>query len=489
MNLSGRHTFSNARISDILGYSLDEFIQMDLLALVHQEDAQEIEAKLPDLISEKRGWRGWVIRWQHRNGNYRFLESNANPILNETGELVGFRGVDRDITERKKAEDERLLIEKQLLQTQKLESLGVLAGGIAHDFNNILTAIKGNISFTRMNLDASQLAFEPLARAEKAVNKAAVLARQLLAFSKGGEPLKKPISARQAVIDAVSLALSGSNVEAVVDLPADLQAINADEGQISQAFNNIIINAVQAMPGGGKLTISAKNSALATGNSLGLAAGNYVAITFTDEGCGIAAEEIGSIFDPYFTTKEGGSGIGLASTYAIIKKHSGHISVSSALNSGTTFTILIPACGEPLHEEVHEAKVSAVVHGNQSILVLDDDEMVRELAEITLKRFGYAVTCCDNGATAVSLYRSAFADGLPFSLVIMDLTIPGGMGGIEAARQILAFDPEAKLIVSSGYSEDPVMANFSEYGFCAALEKPYNVEEIIRILVTEGSGD
>lgn len=482
MNLSGRHTFSNARISEILGYSLDEFMQMDLSSLVHQEDWQEIEARLPQLIAEKSGWRGWVIRWRHQNGNYRFLESDANPILNDTGDLVGFRGVDRDITERKEAEDERLIIEKQLLQAQKLESLGVLAGGIAHDFNNILTAIKGNISFTRMNLDISQPAYVPLVTAEKAVNKAAALAKQLLSFSKGGEPIKKPISARQAVIDAVSLALSGSNVEAVVDLPADLLAINADEGQISQAFNNLIINAVQAMPGGGKLTISARNSAIGEGNSLGLAAGNYVEIAFTDEGCGIAAEEIGKIFDPYFTTKEGGNGIGLASTYAIVKKHAGHISVSSALNAGTSFTILIPGCGEPLPEEAPGAKDTAVVPGNHSILVLDDDEMVRELAEITLKRFGYGVTCCDNGATAISLYRSAFAEGVPFSLVIMDLTIPGGMGGIEAARQILAIDPEAKLIVSSGYSEDPVMANFAEYGFCAALEKPYSVEEIISIL-------
>lgn len=488
MDLSGKHTFSNTRISDILGYSIDDFLTMELLELVHEEDRQEVEAKLPQLISEKSGWRGWVLRWRHKDGSYKFLESDAHPILNESGELVGFRGVDRDITERKKAEDERLIFEQQLLQAQKLESLGVLAGGIAHDFNNILTAIMGNISYARMDLDASQHAYEPLLRAEKAVKRAAALAKQLLVFSSGGKPVKKLISVRQSVNEAVSLVLSGSSVEAIVDLPADLHTINADEGQMSQAFNNIIINAVQAMPNGGKLTVSARNAAITEGNSHGLPAGDYVEIAFTDEGCGIAGEDLERIFDPYFTNKAGGSGLGLSSTYAIIKNHGGHIAVSSSLDMGTTFTILIPGCAEPVNEELKEAPAPAEAQGVYSILVMDDDEMVSELAEITLKRFGYAVVCCDNGAAAVSLYRSAREKGMPFSLVIMDLTIPGGMGGLEAARQILAFDPEAQLIVSSGYSDDPVMANFSDYGFCAALEKPYNVEEITGILQRTKSG-
>jgi signal transduction histidine kinase/ActR/RegA family two-component response regulator len=427
-----------------------------------------------------------VVRWRHKDGSYRYLESDANPVLDESGELVGYRGVDRDITERKKAEDDRLLFEQQLLQSQKLESLGVLAGGIAHDFNNILTAILGNISYARMDLDASQRAYDPLVRAEKAVKKAAGLAKQLLAFSKGGEPLKKMISVRESVHDAVSLVLSGSSVEAVIDLPPDLHAINADEGQINQAFSNIIINAVQAMAEGGKLAISARNTAIVEGNSFGLPPGDYVDISFADEGCGIAPEDMGRIFDPYFTNKEDGSGLGLATTYAIIKKHGGHIAVNSSPGRGTTFTILIPGCADPVHEEAQEAPAADDARGGYSILVLDDDEMVRELAEITLKRFGYTVTCCDNGAAAVSLYRAARAHGSPFSLVVMDLTIPGGMGGIEAARQILAFDPQAQLIVSSGYSADPVMANFADYGFCAALEKPYNVEDINRILQKTG---
>ncbi len=610
MDLSGKHTFSNARASDILGYSLTDILSIDLLELVHQEDREEIIARLPQLIAKKSGWHGWVLRWRHKDGSCRVLESTANPVLNESGELVGFRGVDRDITEGKKAEKtlqeskdllaeiielspismaivsmdgtieqinrraietfgyshddipsmerwwiqaypdesyraevfaqwmgligkaiaekseierreyrvsckdgtvrmaliygilvadkvfvifdditdrklaeaDRLALERHQLQAQKLESLGVLAGGIAHDFNNILTAIMGNISYAKMDLDESQPASEPLARAEKAVKRAARLANQLLVFAKGGDPVKKSISVHSIVHDTVSLTLSGTNIQAVIDLPADLYAVNADEGQISQAFHNIIINAVQAMPDGGSFTISANNVAINENNNLNLSAGDYVQISFTDEGLGIAAEQVGRIFDPYFTTKADGSGLGLASTYAIIKKHFGNISVSSSPGKGTTFKILIPACGEPVTEDLKEAHVPENAQRDYSILVMDDDEMVRELAEITLKRLNYTVVCCNNGSEAVSLYRSARERGMPFSFVIMDLTIQGGMGGVEAAKQILAFDPEAQLIVSSGYSADPVMANFSDYGFCASLEKPYDVEEISRIL-------
>jgi signal transduction histidine kinase len=380
-------------------------------------------------------------------------------------------------------EEEREKLELQLLQTHKLESLGVLAGGIAHDFNNILTAIMGNISYARMDLDDSHQACAPLARAEKAAKMAADLARQLLIFAKGGEPVKKMISLRTMIDDAVSLNLSGTKVQGVIELTADLHAVKADEGQINQSFHNIIINAVHAMPDGGRLNVSGENVALTDDNNHCLPAGNYVRILFSDEGCGIADEDQKRIFDPYFTTKAGGTGLGLASTYAIIRKHDGQITVSSIPGMGTTFTILLPSLGEIFTPEDVKGYTTVAGHGTGSILVMDDDEMVRELAAITLRRFGYAITTCVNGSEAISLYRSAREEGNPFSLVIMDLTIPGGMGGIEAARQILAFDSGAHLIVSSGYSEDPVMANYTDYGFCASIEKPYRVEDISGILL------
>jgi len=415
-----------------------------------------------------------------KSGELRAALMYLLPIIVNDEQCLFFLA--RDVTEHKRAAEERISFEKQLLHAQKLESLGILAGGIAHDFNNILTAIMGNISYAKKYLDQSQLANEPLTRAEKAVKRAAGLAKQLLVFAKGGDPVKKAISVRQTLNDAASLVLSGTNVKAFIDMSPDLSAVYADQGQISQAFENIIINAVQAMPDGGSISISAHNVVVTENNSLGLSAGDYVEISFTDEGCGITPEDLGKIFDPYFTKKVGGSGLGLASTYAIIKKHLGNITVNSLPGKGTTVYILIPGSVDPTSEELKETHTPANAQGVNSILVMDDDEMVRELAEITLKRSGYTVVCCENGAEAISLYRSAMEEGVPYSLVIMDLTIQGGMGGAEAARQILAFDPQARLIVSSGYSDDPVMANFADFGFCAALEKPYNVDEIARIL-------
>lgn len=373
-------------------------------------------------------------------------------------------------------------IQRELLKIQKLESLGVLAGGIAHDFNNILTGIMGNISFARMLLDPEHEARGPLDRAEKASGRAADLARQLLVFAKGSLPVKKVIELRKVVDDAVSLALSGTPVKGVIDLPGELHAVEADEGQLNQAFHNIVINAAEAMPEGGILTVGGANIVLEARNSLGLTGGTYVKLSFTDQGGGISAENQKRIFDPYFTTKAGGSGLGLASTYAIVAKHGGAISVASTVGAGTTFFLYLPSIGAvaTVPESGKPAGTAAPLAG--MILVMDDDEMIRDLARITLRRAGYAVETCDNGEAAVARYRAAQEAGNPFTVTIMDLTIPGGMGGVEAARRILAFDPAARLVVSSGYSDDPVMANFAEYGFCAAIEKPYKIDDIILTL-------
>ena len=462
-----------------------------LLAYTEQELLSKGVMDFDQVYSQE----SWPAHWVElkKAGNLRFESTHKDKhgrvfAVEINGSFFTFNGMEyccsivHDISKRKESEIEKQNLLVQLNQAQRIESIGVLAGGIAHDFNNILTAIMGNISHAIMDLDASQHAREPLLRAEKAVIRATGLAKQLLIFAKGGDPVKKFFSVPERLNDVVSLVLSGTAVRAVIDLPADLHAVNADEGQISQAFDNIIINAVQAMPNGGNLTISANNIAITECNNLGISAGDYVQMSFTDEGCGIDAENLVKIFDPYFTNKTGGSGLGLASTYAIIKKHEGNISVSSTPGKGTTFTILIPSCGKLVNEEEKAVHALEIAQKNHSILVMDDDEMVRELAEITLKRLGYKVVCCDNGISAVTLYRSAREGGEPFSLVIMDLTIPGGIGGVEAAKQILAFDPAAQLIVSSGYSADPVMANFCDYGFCASLEKPYNVAEIASIL-------
>ena len=355
----------------------------------------------------------------------------------------------------------------------------MLAGGIAHDFNNILTGILGNISFAQMFVEASHKAHRPLAEAEKASLRAGELAQQLLSFAKGGEPVKRTVSVQQLVNESLSLMLRGSNVRAVVEISDPLNAIEADEGQISQVFNNIIINATHAMPGGGTLTVSAGNEILGPANPYALLAGRYVRIAFADQGCGIPESDLSRIFDPYFSTKATGSGLGLASANSIVSRHGGCISVSSQVGQGTTFTIHLPALAKSYgaHKTTGDRPAAGQHHGG-SILVMDDEEMIRELAAEMLGHLGYRVTTCINGEEAVANYLAAHSSGSPFSAVIMDLTIPGGMGGKEAARQILEIDPLARLIVSSGYSSDPIMSDYLRYGFSAVVAKPYKVSEL-----------
>jgi CheY-like chemotaxis protein len=334
-----------------------------------------------------------------------------------------------------------------------------------------------------MFLDGSHKSVKALREAEKASKRAAELAHQLLTFAKGGQPVTKAVPAGHLVEESVSLVLRGSKVKGVLDIPDDIHAVEVDAGQISQAFNNIIINAVQAMPQGGTITIRAENVALDADNQLGMAAREYVRFSFSDEGCGIPMEEQKKIFDPYFTTKPGGSGLGLASAHSIVNKHGGHIGISSRVGKGTTFEILLPSTGAMAPPPDTVAPMPAErASGDASILVMDDEEMIRSLAAEMLNKLGYRVTVCAEGSEAVSLYNGARAAGHPFSAVIMDLTVPGGMGGREAARQILDMDPEARLIVSSGYSNDPVLADYRRHGFCDSIAKPYQVAELARIL-------
>lgn len=382
-----------------------------------------------------------------------------------------------DITERENLQNE-------LLKVQKLESLGILAGGIAHDFNNILTGILGNLSFARMFLDESHRSSKILLEAEKATQRATDLAHQLLTFAKGSQPIKRAMSAQHIIEASASLVLRGSNVMSITDIPANLHDIEVDEGQISQVFNNIIINAAQAMPGGGTITFAAENLTLDSANHMSLTAGEYVKFSITDTGCGISSEDQKKIFDPYFTTKAGGNGLGLASGHSIISKHGGHISVRSIVGKGTTFFILLPAAlnaKTPELEKDTTALVSGENHGS-SLLVMDDEEMIRELAVEMLGELGYHVQTCVNGEEAIALYRTAYQAGAPFAAVIMDLTIPGGMGGKDAAQHILSIDPNACLVVSSGYSNDPVMAEYAKFGFSAMMAKPYTASKIAGIL-------
>jgi len=322
--------------------------------------------------------------------------------------------------------------------------------------------------------------FERLASAEKASLRARDLTQQLLTFSKGGAPVKKATSLTELIRDSVSFALSGSNVTCEFSMPEDTWVVEVDEGQISQVIQNLIINAEQAMPEGGRIRVSCENLALNEKTGLPLKEGKYVQISVQDQGGGIPPKYLQRIFDPYFTTKEKGRGLGLATVYSIIRNHNGHITLDSEAGVGTTFRIYLPASESQIAARRTESREVRSTKGK--ILLMDDEAVVRESMREILTFAGYEVESAQEGTEAIDLYVRAKAADKAFDAVIMDLTIPGGMGGKEAIEKLTEIDPEIKAIVSSGYSNDPIMAHFREYGFRGAVSKPYKVNEITDIL-------
>ena len=387
-----------------------------------------------------------------------------------------------DITEHKQ-------MEQELQKVQKLESLGVLAGGIAHDFNNILTAISTNLSMARLCGDLREDISEMLTDAEKASVRAQNLTRQLLAFAKGGTPIKKPASISRLITTTTAFSLSGSNVRCEFSLPDDLWLTEMDEGQIGQVLQNLIINADQAMPGGGTIRIAAENIVIGEKDSLPLEKGLYLRVSVTDQGIGVSMRDMPNIFDPFFTTKQKGSGLGLATAFSVVKNHKGHIEVESVIEEGTTFSVYLPALGRTSEETGRERK--RLIKGEGRILLVDDEEIIWRATGEALTRMGYEVQFAQDGAEGARLYREKMDADRPFHAVIMDLTIPGGMGGKEAVGEILRIDPDAKIIASSGYSNDPVMSDFRQYGFCGIITKPYRIEELGELMsrVTQGLED
>jgi len=378
----------------------------------------------------------------------------------------------RDITARKRAEEE-------LLRARKLESVGLLAGGIAHDFNNLLTAILGNLSLVEtLAADRPELAAY-LTGAEKASLRARDLTQQLLTFSKGGAPVRKPTSIADAIKESAGFSLSGTNVKCEFNFPDNLWPAEVDEGQISQVMSNLIVNAYQAMPQGGTIRVRAENMTLEPQAELHLRPGRYIQIEVNDQGVGIPHDALANIFDPYFTTKEKGRGLGLATVYSIVKNHEGHIEVKSEVGLGTTFRIFLPAADA---KAVASSDSEHGVHSGQGrILVMDDEELVREVAADMLRHLGYIVETAAEGASGVARYRQASETGEPFAAVLMDLTVPGGMGGLEMLKALKALNPNVKAIVSSGYSNDPVMSGYRAFGFQGRIVKPYTIANFSRV--------
>ncbi len=410
-----------------------------------------------------------------KDGTERMIADSGSPIRDREGNLYGAVLAFQDVTEKHK-------MEAEIFRSRNLESLGVLAGGIAHDFNNILAVILGNLNLVKMDLvkmdlEPGSATFEYTTEAEQAAQQAKGLSRQLLTFAKGGAPVKKTALLSNAIRDTCGFAMRGTDIRCEYAIDEALWPVEADVEQMGQVLTNLFINARQAMPRGGVIWITARNERLDRSSGMPLSPGRFVGITIRDEGTGIPADYLERIFDPYFTTKQTGSGLGLATAHSIIRKHGGHISVASVPDQGSTFTLYLPASNRAPGREV-PLNGREPAKGSGTILIMDDDAAVCKIASRLLERLGYRTSVAGDGTEALLMYEKAIKTGKPFAAVIMDLTIPGGMGGKEAVQELLALDPGAVALVSSGYANDPVMAHYADYGFKGAVPKPFTLKEL-----------
>ncbi len=400
-----------------------------------------------------------------RDGTEHLIEQVVSPIRDRRNEVAGVVLVFRDIIEREH------------------KQLGLLAGGIAHDFNNLLTAIMGNISLASLLIPATDEMTTRLADAKNASMRARDLAQQLLTFARGGAPIKKTASLTRLVQDTVSFCLRGSQSRSECDLEDNLWPSEIDSGQISQVIANLVVNAEQAMPTGGTLHVTCENFRHGSGKNAmvpDLPSGEFVKITIRDEGVGIPEQNLKRIFDPYFTTKPKGNGLGLATAYSIVKHHKGLITVESEVNKGSTFTLYLPAAAHvAVPEETGYAGVKEL-SGTGRVLIVDDEEAIRTLVEFTLTHLGYKVCSAATALEGVELYRQKLQAGERFDCVILDLTLPGGIGGRDALKLLLEIDPSVNAIVSSGYAMDATMSHYQDFGFRGVITKPYEAAELGR---------
>ncbi len=473
---NGSLLYLSPSCGDVLGYDRNEFRQYNFLDLLHPDDQRIINPEFEDNIRLLHDWQ-MECRLHHQSGEWRWFESHVKPFRTATGDIVAVV-VSRDITERRRMNEERV-------RATKLESIGILAGGIAHDFNNILTAVFANIGLAKMLSTKEGASLNPaiverLTAAEKACLRARDLTKQLLTFAKGGTPVKNRASVARFITETAGFALRGSNVRCDLTLPDHLWSVEVDEGQMSQVIQNLIINADHAMPDGGVIQIKAENITVDSWHGLPIKSGQYVKVSIQDQGTGIQPENLSKIFDPYYTTKHKGNGLGLATTYSIIKRHEGHITVQSEPGIGTNFVFYVPAVekGEP--EIVVEE--SRVMQGSGRLLVMEDEEDIRDILGTMLVHLGYEVDFATDGTVAIELYRQAQKAGKPFTATILDLTIPGGVGGREAIQHLKALDPNVVALVSSGYSNDPVIATPEQFGFKGMVAKPYNLSDLGKAL-------
>jgi PAS domain S-box-containing protein len=407
-----------------------------------------------------------------RNGTRLVIADSGSPIKDAKGAIIGVVLVFRDITEKT-----RFLESAE--RSQRLESLGVLAGGIAHDFNNLLGVIYGNVELAH----EASTSLEVNGFLDVTLNtllRARGLAQQLLTFSKSGMPIRRTNTLGPFVQETVQFARSGSSVAVSFDIPADLWLCSFDATQIGQVIDNIVINALQAMPSGGTLSVSAANVTFAERGHPTLATGRYVRVSIRDSGTGIPREILGKVFDPFFTTKEKGSGLGLSIAFSVVSRHGGTIEVESAAGLGTSFHIFLPAADEAAVPD--PAPTLALSRGKGRILLMDDEEQIRTVVATMLRRIGYEVDCVSEGGEALRVLAARSAAGAPFDAVVLDLTVQGGMGGEEAVARIRQMGSSVPVIVASGYADGPMLSDPARYGFTAGIAKPFRFAELSQLL-------
>jgi len=494
-DFNGYFTFYNKSMTSVTGYSEKDFKGMNYLELIHTDYKEEVDRFYRLQFKNKTSSTYNEVPLVTKDGKQIWIGQNSQLII-EGNKIIGFHAVARDITKLKQMEEEAL-------KAKKLESLGKLAGGIAHDFNNLLTSITGNISLAQMELDPESTAFGLLKEAEKASMRTKDLTVRLITFSRGGEPVKKVTSIGDLVNDSVSSMLSDFSIGCEISIPDDIRSAKIDEQQMKQVIHNIITNAVEAMTGKGTIKVYCENVTVGEEDALTLKKGEYVKISIKDQGPGISEENLTRIFDPYFSTKEMGAekgmGLGLSVCHSIVEKHNGLITAESGSGVGTTFFIYLPAttakrpietgfkrAGQaPDAKRLEVDSQSSIVNSQYSIkrvLVMDDEEMIRKLSIHMLSRLGYNAEVSVDGAEAVELYKKAKKSGEPFDAVILDLTNDLGMGGREAVQRLLEIDSNVKAIISSGYSNNPIMSNPGAYGFKGVLSKPYTSNELSIVL-------
>ncbi len=470
----GQFTLVNRSVGELFGQPVEKIIgKVDvdfnineaIVERFRNDDREVIELKTEKLINEEQVTT--------KDGRTFWFQTIKCPIFDDKGDVDQVLSVATDITERKKTEGE-------LNKSQKLESVGQLAGGIAHNFNNLLTVILGNVSLATNYLSPDSESFELLTNAENAIHSAKSLTQQLLTFAKGGAPIRKVTPTAELIKETTDFTLSGSKIRCKLNISEDVSPVNVDPGQISQVIQNLIINADQAMENGGSITIEGQNVKEIPMGDGKRNHGEYVKIVVSDMGTGISKENLSKIFDPFFTTKNEGQGLGLATVYSIIKNHAGYVDVSSKENAGTKFIIYLPVACQSSGESIVKLKTrpKTSVNAKINVLIMDDDPFVLKIARKTLEALGYVVKTAKDGADVISSYKKLMNSAESIDVVILDLTIQGGMGGIEANDELKKIDPNVKAVVSSGYSGDLIMSNYNDYGFSGVLSKPYNMAEM-----------